>query len=147
MDAKDAKIELLQNLVARLQNELARFITPAEIDQAAVDQAGVDLGVLSWQTSTEHMSPLLTAYDRRIEELEARIEEEEKAARRAMVVPTPEHPTQEEIDEHLPTTHHRSHGADIVCGQLGPETRTRGNEKRCQMWKQHWIKCRLFRWT
>ena len=73
MDAKDAKIELLQNLVARLQNELARFITPAEIDQAAVDQAGVDLGVLSWQTSTEHMSPLLTAYDRRIEELEAKL--------------------------------------------------------------------------
>jgi uncharacterized coiled-coil protein SlyX len=34
--------------------------------------------VLSWQTSTEHMSPLLTAYDSRIHELEQKLAESTK---------------------------------------------------------------------
>jgi chromosome segregation ATPase len=74
-DAAKMQVDLLQNLVARLQTELSKYVTPAEIDKAAEADPDLDLAVLSWQTSTEHISPLLTAYDGRIRELEAKLAE------------------------------------------------------------------------
>jgi hypothetical protein len=38
-----AKMQLLQNLVARLQAELSKYITPAEIDRAAEADPDLDL--------------------------------------------------------------------------------------------------------
>jgi hypothetical protein len=75
-DAAKMQVDLLQNLVARLQTELSKYVTLAEIDKAAEADPDLDLAVLlSWQTSTEHISPLLTAYDGRIRELEAKLAE------------------------------------------------------------------------